>query len=551
MNNELTIFENGQFLAAFDPVPNMDYKFGTDSECAMVLPRSSGADRVHASLHVKGRTWWLVDEDSCSGTFMDGRPVASEPVVGETVIRIGTVEMLLIPDSGLENEEVKKDKYEEIKDRIYEQLLNQINLSRLRRSRVDNKELEGKARELLRWVIAENEADLAKFSQLQLHCMEDEIIQDLLMLGPLEPLIEDDKITEIMVTSHNAIYVERKGKIELTNRTFRDQAHLLRVIERIVAPIGRRIDESSPLVDARLPDGSRVNAVIPPIVPDSACLTIRKFGKDVFTADRLLQYGSMTPEMIEFLRRCIKVRKNLIISGGTGSGKTSLLNALSAFIDNDERIVTIEDALELKMQQEHVVRMEARPPNIENRGEITIRALVKNSLRMRPDRIIVGECRGGEALDMLQAMNTGHDGSLTTLHANTPQDTVSRLETMVLMAGIELPLSAVRKQIFSAVDIVVQTNRLSDGTRKVTSICELNEMKGDDIEIREIFKFKQTGLDYSNHNKVLGYFTGVNEPSFMEHMKICGMPLDPKWFIPVRFQDDTDAVRQNKAEGSA
>ncbi|MCP3967760.1 MAG: Flp pilus assembly complex ATPase component [Lentisphaerae bacterium] len=548
MNNELTVFENGQYLAAFDPIPNIDYKFGTDSECAMVLPRSSGADSVHASLHVKGRTWWLVDEDSSSGTFMEGRPVATEPIVGETKVRIGSVELILIPDNAIESEDVKKDKYEEVKDRIYEQLLNQISLSRLRRSRINNQELEEKARELLRWVIAENESDLIKFSQLQLHCMEDEIIQDLLKLGPLEPLIEDDKITEIMVTSHDAIYVERKGKIELTNRTFRDQAHLLRVIERIVAPIGRRIDESSPLVDARLPDGSRVNAVIPPIVPDSACLTIRKFGKDVFTADRLLSYGSMTKDMVEFLRRCIKARKNIIISGGTGSGKTSLLNALSAFIDNDERIVTIEDALELKMQQEHIVRMEARPPNIENRGEITIRALVKNSLRMRPDRIIVGECRGGEALDMLQAMNTGHDGSLTTLHANTPSDTVSRLETMVLMAGIELPLSAVRKQIFSAVDIVVQTNRLSDGTRKVTSICELHEMKGDEIDVREIFKFQQTGLDFSNHNKVLGYFTGVNEPSFMEHMRICGMPLNPKWFIPVKPPEEKVLTKSKEEE---
>ena len=352
----------------------------------------------------------------------------------------------------------------------------------------------------------------------------------MLRLGPLEPLIADDSITEIMVIDYRRIYVERAGKLTLTERHFRDPEHLIRVIERIVTPIGRRIDESSPLVDARLADGSRVNAVIPPITPDGACLTIRKFGKSLFTLDKLISIGSLTPPMARFIEASVTLRKNIVVSGGTGSGKTSLLNAISLCIGGGERIVTIEDSLELKLQQDHVVRMEARPANAEGKGAVPIRALVANSLRMRPDRIVVGECRGGEALDMLQAMNTGHDGSLTTVHANSPRDTVARLETLCLMAGMDLPLSAIRAQIVSAVDLIVQTARLSDGSRKVTAVTEVLGL--DDRgqpRLRDLFVFRQTGVDPKTR-KVLGEHVAVGRPTFLGDFALRGVPLDAAIF---------------------
>ena len=305
---------------------------------------------------------------------------------------------------------------------------------------------------------------------------------------------------------------------------------MLTVIERIITPVGRRIDESSPLVDARLSDGSRVNAVIPPVSPDGAYLTIRKFGKDVFDINRLLAYGSLTQEMAEFLKICVQARKNIVVSGGTGSGKTSLLNTLSLFISEDERIVTIEDSMELKLSQEHVARLEARPPNPEGKGEISIRRLVKNTLRMRPDRIIVGECRGGEALDMLQAMNTGHDGSLTTVHANSPRDVMSRLETLTLMAGMDLPLKAVRDQIISAVDLIVHTSRLPDGSRKIVQITEVVGLEGDTPVLSDIFKFERKGID-PNTGKVLGEFVAENRPGFAEDLIVQGFDLKNEWFM--------------------
>ncbi|MCX7599715.1 MAG: CpaF family protein, partial [Armatimonadetes bacterium] len=313
--------------------------------------------------------------------------------------------------------------------------------------------------------------------------------------GPIDPLLADDEISEIMVNGPHAVYVERRGKIEHSDVIFYDDDHILRIIDRIIAPLGRRLDESSPMVDARLPDGSRVNAVIPPVALLGPCVTIRKFARQPYTADDLVAFGTMTADMRDFLRACVEARLNILVSGGTGSGKTTTLNVLSSFIPNDERIVTIEDAAELQLQQEHVVPLEARPPNLEGRGEVTIRQCVRNALRMRPDRIVVGEVRGAEALDMLQAMNTGHDGSLSTLHANSPRDALSRLETMVLMAGMDLPSRAVREQIVSALDLVVHQSRLRDGSRKIVCIAEVQRLEGDVITMQELFVFNQRGVD--------------------------------------------------------
>ncbi len=324
--------------------------------------------------------------------------------------------------------------------------------------------------------------------------MLEQITDEIIGLGPLEPLLRDESITEVMVNGPRQVYIERSGKLELTNVVFQNDDHVMRIIDRIIAPIGRRVDESSPMVDARLTDGSRVNAIIPPLSLVGPVITIRKFSASPFTTDDLIRFGTATPDMFEFLRACVEARLNVFVSGGTGSGKTTTLNVLSSFIPNDERIVTIEDAAELQLRQEHVVTLESRPPNIEGKGAIPIRELVRNALRMRPDRIIVGECRSGEALDMLQAMNTGHDGSMSTGHANSPRDMLSRLETMVLMAGVDLPLRAIREQVASAVDLIVHQSRLKDGTRRITNITEVQGMEGDVIVMQDVFVFEQTGV---------------------------------------------------------
>lgn len=363
----------------------------------------------------------------------------------------------------------------------------------------------------------------------------DEIVADILGYGPIEPLLADPTITEIMVNGPKRVYIERNGKIERTNITFEDDDHVRRVIDRIVAPLGRRVDESSPMVDARLPDGSRVNAVIPPISLVGPTITIRKFFKQPLTVDDLIRLGTITPEAMEFLKACVYGRLNIVISGGTGSGKTTLLNILSGFIPNDERIITIENAAELQLRQEHVITLESRPPNIEGKGEISIRDLVINSLRMRPDRIVVGEVRGGEALDMLQAMNTGHDGSLTTCHSNSPRDTLARLETMCLMAGMEIPLRAIREQIASALNLIVHQERMRDGSRKVVSITEVQGMEGDVIVLSDIFVFEQTGVE---NGKVIGRLkpTGIR-PKFMERLEAANVKLPPDIFgVSLRFR---------------
>jgi pilus assembly protein CpaF len=353
--------------------------------------------------------------------------------------------------------------------------------------------------------------------------MLEQITDEIIGLGPLEPLLRDDSVSEIMVNGPRQVYIERSGKLELTNVVFQNDDHVMRIIDRIIAPIGRRVDESSPMVDARLTDGSRVNAIIPPLSLVGPVITIRKFAASPFTTDDLIRFGTSTPDMFEFLRACVEARLNIFVSGGTGSGKTTTLNVLSSFIPNDERIVTIEDAAELQLRQEHVVTLESRPPNIEGKGAIPIRELVRNSLRMRPDRIVVGECRAGEALDMLQAMNTGHDGSLSTGHANTPRDMLARLETMVLMAGVDLPVRAIREQISSAVDLIVHQSRLKDGTRKIVNITEVQGMEGDTIVMQDVFVFEQTGVI---DGKIQGRLkaTGIR-PKFVEQFETQGIHL--------------------------
>ncbi|MEI7947124.1 MAG: ATPase, T2SS/T4P/T4SS family [bacterium] len=419
----------------------------------------------------------------------------------------------------------------EVKTQIHSQLIQRMDLKRMTASRVGAEELQAKAKETIKSIISEVQRKNTLPRGIDPQKLEKEIYDEAMRLGPLEDFLADESITEIMVNGPNQVFVERKGKIELTSQTFMDDESVMGVIERIVSPIGRRIDESQPYVDARLQDGSRVNAIISPLSLIGPCITIRKFSKRPLTVDDLIRFNTWTRNASDFLRLCVLMRKNIVVAGGTGSGKTTLLNVLSGFIPSTDRILTIEDAAELRLVQPHVIRLEARPPNIEGRGAITIRDLVRNALRMRPDRVIVGECRGGEALDMLQAMNTGHDGSLTTVHANSPRDVISRLETMVLMSGMELPSRAIREQIASAIDIVVHESRMSDGSRKVVCISEVVGLEGQQVVMQDIFEFKQTDVD--EKGKVVGQFmpTGAM-PTFYEHLKSRGLHIDPSVFDP-------------------
>ncbi len=416
---------------------------------------------------------------------------------------------------------------QEIKKGAHKELLNRLNLKKLALSGVSEDELKSQAREMISEILSQLTIPLPK--ELSLDLLERELVQEATGLGPLENLLADDELTEIMVNGPDQVYVEKGGVLYRTDTAFADNNQVLAAIEKIVAPLGRRIDESSPMVDARLPDGSRVNAIIPPLALNGPTITIRKFSAVPFQAADLIRFGSISEDMIKFLAVCVAVRKNILISGGTGSGKTTLLNVLSSFLPNRERIVTIEDSAELQLHQEHLVRLESRPPNIEGRGAISIRDLVRNALRMRPDRIVIGECRGGEALDMLQAMNTGHDGSLTTIHANSPRDALARLETLVLMAGFDLPLRAIREQVASAINIVVQISRERDGSRKVVNISEITKMEGDIITMQDLFTFRQTGWD--TENRIQGVFepTG-NIPGFMEEIERAKLPLDISMF---------------------
>ena len=411
-----------------------------------------------------------------------------------------------------------------VKAAIHRKLIQKLNLDRL--SEVNRDDVRREVGQILEALVV---GESTPMNLQERERLAQEVLDEVFGLGPLEPLLADPTVADILVNTHKQVYIERKGVLERTNIQFRDNTHLMSIIDRIVSAIGRRVDESSPMVDARLADGSRVNAIIPPLAIDGPCLSIRRFGTDPLTAEDLIVNNSLIPPMLELLQGCVKARLNVLISGGTGAGKTTFLNVLSSYISNRERIVTIEDAAELQLHQDHVVRLETRPANIEGKGAIHQRQLVINSLRMRPDRIIVGEVRGEEALDMLQAMNTGHDGSLTTIHANTPRDALSRLETMVAMANLNIPESAIRRQIASALDVVIQIGRMSDGTRKVVSIAEITGMEGDVVTMQDIFVFRKRGIKESG--EVIGDFvpTGIR-PKFGERLLVAGIRLPMAMF---------------------
>ena len=414
--------------------------------------------------------------------------------------------------------------YQELKFKLHRRLLDKINLEAL--ASIENQKVRAEVRNALMALIDEESTLLSSLERQQI-C--DEVLDEVFGLGPLEPLLQDPTVSDILVNTHKQVYVERKGQLELTNVTFKDDGHLLRIIDKIVSQVGRRVDESSPMVDARLSDGSRVNAIIPPLSVDGPLLSIRRFGTDKLMPDDLVASKSMTPGMMELLKAVVRSRLNVVISGGTGSGKTTMLNALSAFVSPKERIVTIEDAAELQLKQPHVVRLETRPPNLEGEGAVRQRELLVNSLRMRPDRIVIGECRGEEALDMLQAMNTGHDGSMTTVHANTPRDVISRLEVMVTLGATSMPITAIRGQISSAIDLIVQVERLSDGSRRCRSVTEVTTMEGDMVMLQDLFVFEKMGL--TSEGKVLGRFaaTGIR-PRFYEKLQSAGHRLEGDLF---------------------
>ncbi len=417
-----------------------------------------------------------------------------------------------------------RPQYIELKANVHRKLLNRLNLEAL--ATADRARAEGEIRSLLFELIAEESMPL---SMGERDAILGDVLDEVFGFGPLEPIMRDPTVTDILVNTYNQVYVERGGKLERLATGFQDDKHLMRVIDRIVSAVGRRVDDSSPMVDARLPDGSRVNAIIPPLAVDGPLLSIRRFPAERLQAENLVTLRAITRPMLEFLEHCVRSRLNVIISGGTGSGKTTLLNILSGFISERERIVTIEDAAELQLHQEHVARLETRPPNVEGKGAVRQRQLVINALRMRPDRIVIGEVRGEEALDMLQAMNTGHDGSLTTVHANTPRDALSRIETMISMAGMNLPERSMRQQIASAIQVVVQGARMSDGTRKITSVSEITGMEGDVITMQDIYVFEKLGI--TQDGKVIGRFraTGVR-PKVCERLKASGVHLPPNMF---------------------
>ena len=448
-----------------------------------------------------------------------GRP-AGEPIQQKTIF-------------GRRQAEAKEDNYQELKLAIHRRIVDEMS-DQEQQFLASNNHTRAEVEELIssycQRVLDDNPMNVPRGERARIVA---DICDEILGLGPIEPLLKDESITEVMINGPKKIFVERKGKLQLTNVQFHDDAHLMTIIERIVSPLGRRVDEASPLVDARLADGSRVNAIVPPLSLIGPCVTIRKFAKNPLSIDNLVGFGTLSEEMAEFLEACVKARLNIMVSGGTGSGKTTTLNVLSSFIPDKERIVTIEDAAELRLQQQHVVTLESRPPNLEGRGAITIRDLVRNALRMRPDRIIVGEVRSGEALDMLQAMNTGHDGSLTTGHANSPRDILSRLETMVMMAGMDLPVRAIREQIASALDLIIQQSRIQDGSRKITYITEVQKMEGDTIVLQDLFTYVQTGINESG--KSVGYYEASGlQPMYLQKFKMNGVELPQSFMKQLR-----------------
>ncbi len=532
------------------------------SDQADVTIKDASISEQHARLIVTPDSVWIEDLNSSNGTQVNGAPVI-EPMrldatalvsIGDSVFRVSPVVADALPPSlepatptkaptppapqrvpeapKLSPMEIALRKRRvAVKHQIHDHLIQRLELKRLTASGVTTAELEQRVRDILKEIVDNIVSKGNLPADIDPIEIQNELFNESMRLGPIEAFLDDDSITEIMINGPDRVYVESNGKLTLTNQTFMDDESVVAVIERIVAPLGRRIDESQPYVDARLADGSRVNAIIAPLSLIGPCITIRKFAKRVLTVQDFINYGTWTQSAADFLSICVRMRKNIIVSGGTGSGKTTLLNLLSSFIPSTERILTIEDAAELRLNQPHVVRLESRPANIEGRGAVTIRDLVRNALRMRPDRIIVGECRGGETLDMLQAMNTGHDGSLTTVHANSPRDVISRMETMVLMSGMDLPSRAIREQIASAVDIIIQESRMSDGSRKVVAISEVVGQEGNQIVMQDLFTFEQTGL--SESGKIIGQFKPTGGvPTFFDQLRARGIELDAAIFNP-------------------
>lgn len=562
MDYTITIALPGQ-AAQHISMPCGAYLIGRGADCPIRLDDDSVSE-LHAKLILTPSDAWIEDIGSSNGTIVNAAPISGTVrLTPSTIVSVGTTIFRVqpkqtpvspvaaapasvdptpappvtshpvppppqVPAINQQERALRRD----IKTQIHEELIRRLDLKRLATSSVSADELSHRVRETLEAILKEVTARKALPAQIDPAALLTEIYDESIRLGPVERFLADDSITEVMINGPSQVYVEQDGRLQLTDQTFMDDASVLAVIERIVAPLGRRIDESQPYVDARLPDGSRVNAIIPPLSLIGPCITIRKFAKRVLTTEDFVRFGTWTPAIAAFLEVCVRLRKNIIVAGGTGSGKTTLLNVLSGFIPPTDRILTIEDAAELRLKQPHVVRLEARPPNIEGKGAVTIRDLVRNALRMRPDRIIVGECRGGETLDMLQAMNTGHDGSLTTVHANSPRDVISRLETMVLMSGIELPSRAIREQIASAVQIIVQESRLSDGSRKITAISEITGMEGQQIVMQDLFVFRQTGID--EQGKIQGVLTATGAmPTFFDALSTRGIQLDPTLFQPM------------------
>jgi pilus assembly protein CpaF len=534
------------------------YIIGRGVGCHIRIEAPDVSER-HAILTVRDGSVTIEDLHSANGTYVNGEPIDRAVALdGSMVVQIGNSMFRLSDDAASEPEPVPErlaaeeapapssapEEEEEhaaadpmrelrrsVQEQIQKELLKRMDMKRLTMQGVDREGLEDTARGKIRQIVDEVVANGRLPEGIDPVRLEDDVFNEAMRLGPLEELLADDSVSEIMVNGPDKVYIERGGKLQLSDCQFTDDGSVLSVIERIIAPLGRRCDESQPYVDARLADGSRVNAIISPLALSGPTITIRKFSKKALTPQDFIRFGTWSHNAAEFMKLCVLLRKNIIVAGGTGSGKTTLLNLLSGYIPHSERIVTVEDAAELRLQQPHVVRLEARPPNIEGKGAVTIRDLVKNCLRMRPDRIIVGECRGGESLDMLQAMNTGHDGSLTTVHANSPRDVISRLETMVLMSGMELPSRAIREQIASAVDVIIHESRMSDGSRKVCAITEVTGLEGNQIVMQDIFTFKQQGVGADG--KIIGEFkpTGAM-PTWFDQLTGRGIRVDPRMFDP-------------------
>ena len=523
----ILIIQGGEYDGHRFEFSHQEFLIGRGANCGLILADSS-ISKEHARIIEHEGKYVLQDLGSRNGVHLGSDRVNQIELASNSLFRIGPYQLQFAVDESKLGHEADRS-LEEVRRSIHGELITALNLRQMNLDQMLDLAFRDRAGKALDALLEGHKQKIGKFTDKT--ALKKSILDAALGLGPLEDLLRDPTVTEIMVNAPDQIYIEQNGRLSKSKEQFISKGDIYTAIERIVGPIGRRIDESTPLVDARLADGSRVNIVIPPLALSSPSITIRKFPDRRLTIPDLITYNTLSENMARFLEFCVREAKNIVVSGGTGSGKTTLLNVLGACIDEGERIVTIEDSAELQMPQEHIVRLETRPPNIEGKGEYTIRDLVKNALRMRPDRIVVGECRGGEALDMIQAMNTGHDGSLTTAHANSPNDLIRRLEIMVLMAGMDLPLRAVRENIASAVHLIVQINRFPDGSRKVTSISEVSEIYDGEIKLQEIFAFRRTGL--TEDRKIEGYFTATGIiPKFVAELRSVDMVCDMSLYVP-------------------